>query len=191
MKSQVSNPAAQENQHAQRAYLMLVGWCVLVLLCCNLMAGCGKKDDSANQTKTANTPNGSDRQLDRDKPSGRGRRGSEQTTVANAKPINAKNFPLPAGASKPSYEPSTSTIMYRSAATVKQHIAHYDKALGELGWKKEKASSEVVDGVAFLEFNNGSLKISITMNPDRDGNSMMSFAQGSGVEVPEELSESD
>ena len=81
------------------------------------------------------------------------------------------------------YTSETSTVMFHQEnRTVEDQAQFYNDELGQLGWTKLD-SSEIADGVAFLDFQNGSLSITVTINPS--GDHITTIAQGSGVSVPE------
>ncbi len=106
-----------------------------------------------------------------------------------AEPIVATDFPMPEKAEKPMYTSETNTIMFHQEGTVEDQATYYTEELDKLGWTKEP-SSEVSDGVAFLDFSKGDLKITVTINPLREG-MFTTIAQGSGISVPEALEADD
>ena len=106
-----------------------------------------------------------------------------------AEPIAAEKFPRPENAEKPMYTSDTNTVMFHQPGNVDDQTKFYTEQLEKLGWKKSD-SSEVSDGVAFLDFNKGSLSITVTINPLREG-MITTIAQGSGLSVPASLEEGD
>ena len=79
-----------------------------------------------------------------------------------AEPIAAENFPKPDNAEKPMYTSETSTVMFHQEGTVENQVKFYTEQLEKLRWKKAP-TSEVVDGVAFLDFGRGDLVITMHM----------------------------
>lgn len=79
--------------------------------------------------------------------------------------------------------------MFHQPGTVEDQAKFYTEELGKLGWKKSP-SSEIADGVGFLDFENGSLEITVTINPLRDGQ-ITTIAQGSGMSVAESLDQDE
>jgi hypothetical protein len=107
--------------------------------------------------------------------------------TANAEPIAAVSFPKPGAAEKPMYTADTSTVMFHQIGTVNEQVSFYDVEMKKLGWKKLE-TSEVADGVAFLDFAKGQLTIAVIVNPRDDR--ITTIAQGSGISVPQSLEDS-
>jgi hypothetical protein len=108
-----------------------------------------------------------------------------------AKPLTPETLPVPEGAKLVLTVSDTRTIVLRGGNDFEKIRTHFETGLAALGWKKDEAKSEVIDGVAFLEFNNGGLHITVTLNPSADGKEITSMVQGSGVEVPKEKEAND
>ncbi len=104
---------------------------------------------------------------------------------ASAEPINAAEFPMPGAAEKPMYTADTNSILFHQEGTVEDQVKYYTDALQKLGWTKQD-SSEIADGVAFLDFNKGSYSITVTINPGDEG-LITTIAQGNGINVPQSL----
>ncbi len=103
-----------------------------------------------------------------------------------AEPLTMDTVPMPEGAKLVMTARDTRTIMLRGANDLEKVKHHFETRLGKLGWQKDLANSEVVDGVGFLEFKKGDLKVTVTLNPDSDGQTMAYILQGSGIDAPEE-----
>lgn len=110
-------------------------------------------------------------------------------TAATAAPLTVDTVPKPEGAEIVLTVSDTRTIMMRGSNDLAKMKSFFETKLAALGWKKDDAKSEVVDGVGFLEFTNEGLQITVTLNPEREGKSMTYIVQGSGVEVPAEKEE--
>ena len=138
-----------------------------------ILAGCVQTESEPGQKKEAPKSKTSNSKT------------SNSSSKMPATPIAAADFPFAADAGEPIFNAETRTIMYHGPNRVGKDAAHFDSKLKELGWTKEPGS-EIVDGVAFLDYKNGKLNITITLNPASDGSSMATMAQGSGILVPEE-----
>ena len=114
---------------------------------------------------------------------------SEEKDNTPTQPIAAEQFPKPDNAEEPMYTSDTSTIMFHQKGTVEDQAKFYTEQLEKLGWKKQD-SSEISDGVGFFDFKKGSLAITVTINPLREG-MITTIAQGSGISVPESLEQDD
>ena len=111
---------------------------------------------------------------------------NEEKDNTPAEPIDAEKFPKPEGAEKPMYTSDTSTILFHQKGTVEEQAKFYTEELAKLGWKKE-STSEIADGVGWFDFKKGSLAITVTINPGREGGNITTIAQGNGLSVPESL----
>ena len=175
-----------------------IGSCLSVLaLLMVLTIGCstesgGDKETTNNTDKSVDAsdskaPNSSDsaNKLTADPSADKGD-GQDKTP---AEPISAESFPKPENAETPMYTSDTNTILFHQEGTVDDQAKFYTEQLEKLGWKKDP-SSEVSDGVAFLDFSKGSLSITLTINPLREGK-ITTIAQGNGLSVPESLEQDD
>ena len=69
-------------------------------------------------------------------------------------------------------------------------VFKFDQGYGlKIGWKKQ-TSSEITDGVGWFDFKKGSLAITVTINPLREG-MITTIVQGSGISVPKSLEQND
>ena len=83
----------------------------------------------------------------------------------------------------------TNTLMFHQTGDVASQAEYYDAQLAKLGWNKNP-SSEITDGVAFLDYSKNQLNLTITINPRQDR--ITTMVQGSGIKVaPESEEESD
>lgn len=114
---------------------------------------------------------------------------ANKTDDSPAEPIDAETFPKPDNAEEPMYTSDTSTILFHQKGTVEDQAKFYTEQLEKIGWKKQP-SSEIADGVGFFDFKKGSLAITVTINPLREG-MITTIAQGSGISVPESLEQND
>jgi len=115
----------------------------------------------------------------------------DDSESVDATPIAAKDFPMPTGAGEPMLNPDTSTLMFHQEVKLNEQVKFYEDNLGKLGWKKQD-SSEVADGVAFLDFKKGKLTISVTINPTSSGSkSLTTIAQGDGIQIPQSDDQDD
>jgi hypothetical protein len=103
-----------------------------------------------------------------------------------AEPITVESAPRPEGAELVMATADTRAIMLRGPVLLEASKEFYETELAKLGWQIDAASSEVADGVGFLDFRSGELKLTVTLNPERDGKTMTYILQGSGVEVADE-----
>lgn len=163
---------------------------VFPLVAC-LMIGCSKKtgDEKTNTTNSSKKTQDDDSKSDESNTSDKSSDGDAMKDTGPLEPIAAEQFPKPANAEKPMYTSDTSTVMFHQEGTVDAQVTFYTDELEKLGWAK-KDSSEVVDGVAFMDFEKGSLGITITINPLREG-MITTIAQGNGLSVPASLEQDE
>ena len=151
-----------------------------------LLTGCSNAKSSGQGDKTPAAKSEKEGQAEPVADQGKGAQAANSEKDVKAEPIGLKDFPKPEGTEVTMTTADTRTIMMRGPNEFDAHRKFYETKLGELGWTKNDAKSEVVEGIGFLEFEKGKLSITITLNPARDGKAMTIFAQGTGVSVPEE-----
>ncbi|MDB4533827.1 hypothetical protein N9242_03075 [Vicingaceae bacterium] len=156
-----------------------------LMVVCVMACGCSDKsatksaDDSGSDKSRTNkkTPaNDTEKKATTNK--------EKDKTDVKAEPISGEKFPRPDNAEKPMYTADTNTVLFHQVGSVADQAKYYEEQLGKLEWEK-KDSSEIVDGVGYMDFTKGSLKITITINPRDD--KITTIAQGSGIIVSEEL----
>ena len=132
-----------------------------------ILVACGKKDDPVEPAAGGQTTSG-------------------KQAAAKAEPLTVESTPRPEGTEFVMATADTRTIMLRGPALLDASKTFFETELAKLGWQKDESSSEVTDGVGFLDFSSGDLRVTVTLNPDRDGKTMTYMLQGSGISVPEE-----
>ena len=108
------------------------------------------------------------------------------SSSGDAEPISLETFSIPEGAKLVMTVHETRTIMLRGPDNLENNVRHFETTLAKLGWSKNEATSEILEGVGFLGFTKGALAITITLNPDSGRDTMAIMAQGSGISVPED-----
>ena len=162
--------------------------CLFAALLCTFLWGCGSATEESNDPEASAGTSGSTASTtdttaksDQD-PSGT--KPGTDDSPGPSDPIAAKDFPKPPDAGPSIYTAETNTVMFHQTGKVEDQAKFYSDKLTALGWKK-LPTSEIVEGVAFLDFAGKDLSISVTINSR--GDKITTMAQGSGLDAPEEL----